>query len=164
MAAAHEHRIRVRYVETDQMGIVHHTNHLIYLEEGRTALMAKLGFPYEEVERRGLAMGVRRIDVRYRQVARYGDVIDVRTWIGGFRGASIDYDYELRRAADGELLLTGTVEVVCLGLGSLKPAPLPSDIRVALEREAGHAPSRGRRRSAESPACRRMDPRAGPDA
>jgi acyl-CoA thioester hydrolase len=145
VGAAHEHRIRVRYAETDQMGIVHHTNHLVYLEEGRTALMAALGFPYQEVERRGLAMGVRRIDVRYRQVARYGDEVVVRTSIGGFRGASIDYEYELVRADDCEVLLTGTVEVVCLSLGALKPAPLPADIRAVLERQSGAAA----RRSAE---------------
>jgi acyl-CoA thioester hydrolase len=144
LGAAHEHRIRVRYVETDQMGIVHHTNHLVYLEEGRTALMAALGFPYQEVERRGLAMGVRGIDVRYRQVARYGDEIVVRTSVGGFRGASIDYEYELVRARDGEVLLTGTVEVVCLSLATLKPAPLPDDIRAVLERQADGPDPRAR--------------------
>ncbi len=151
MSAAHEHRIRVRYSETDQMGVVHHASHLVYLEEGRTALMGFLGFPYEGVERRGLAMGVRRVDVRYRQVARYGDEIVVRTTIEQFRGASITYGYELLRARDGELLLTGTVEVVCLALGTLQPARIPEEIRAALQDHMGSPAGRrgGRRKGSE---------------
>ena len=132
--AHHELRIRVRYSETDQMGIVHHASHLVYLEEGRTRLMESLGFPYQEVERRGFAMAVRRVDVRYRQTARYGDEIVVLTSVERCRGASILYGYELRRAADGMRVLTGSVEVVCLALDGLRPAPIPDDIRQALEK------------------------------
>ena len=133
MAGFHEHRVRVRYSETDQMGVVHHANYLVYLEEGRTALMRDLGFPYEGVERRGLAMGVRSVDVRYRSAARYGDEIVVRTSVDRCRGASIVYTYELVRASDLDRLLTGTVEVVCLDLETFRPAPLPDDIRSAVE-------------------------------
>ncbi len=115
------------------MGVVHHASYLIYLEEGRTALMSSLGFPYAGVERRGFAMGVRQVDVRYRQPARYGDEVLVRTAIERLRSASILYAYELLRASDGEVLLTGTVEVVCLELGSFRPAAIPEDIRGALE-------------------------------
>jgi acyl-CoA thioester hydrolase len=119
------------------MGIVHHSSYLIYLEEGRTALMRALGFPYDEVERRGLGMAVRRVDVRYRSAARYGDVVLVRTRVERFRGASILYVYEVVRQADGELLATGSAEVACLALREgLRPTPLPADIRSALERQA----------------------------
>jgi acyl-CoA thioester hydrolase len=137
MPKAHELRLRVRYSETDQMGIVHHASYLVYLEEGRTALMRELGFPYEEVERRGLGMAVRQVDVRYRQAARYGDEVVVRTWVERFRGASIRYGYEVVRATDRESLATGSAEVACVDLrGAFRPAPLPDDIRQALERNA----------------------------
>lgn len=137
MPKPHELVIRVRYSETDQMGIVHHASYLVYLEEGRTALMRDLGFPYDEVERRGLGMAVRKIDLRYRVAARYGDQVVVRTWVERFRGASILYAYELLRAEDRELLATGSAEVACLQLeGAFRPVPIPDDIRAALERHS----------------------------
>ena len=140
MPKPHELLIRVRYSETDQMGVVHHASYLIYMEEGRTALMRELGFPYEGVEERGLAMAVRKVELRYRMAARYGDQIVVRTWVESFRGASIQYVYEIVRSADRELLVTGSAEVACLNLrGGFRPLPLPDDIRASLERyvEAG---------------------------
>jgi acyl-CoA thioester hydrolase len=125
----------VRYSETDQMRVVHHSSYLVYMEEGRTALMRALGFPYDEVERRGFAMAVRRVEVRYRVAARYGDEIVVRTTVEGFGGASIRYGYEIARHPQGELLATGSAEVACLSLdAAFRPTPLPDDIRGALER------------------------------
>jgi len=134
MTKPHELQIRVRYSETDQMGVVHHANYLVYLEEGRTALMRSLGFPYDDVERRGFAMAVRSVEVRYRVPARYGDEILVRTRVDRFRGASILYAYELLRVADQELIATGSAEVACLDLaGDFRPVPIPQDIRAALQ-------------------------------
>ena len=129
----HELSIRVRYAEADSMGVVHHASYLIYLEEGRTELMRSIGVPYEEVEASGVAMGVRKIDVRYRLPAKYGDEIRVRTHVDRIRGASIRFAYELLRAADDAVLLTGTVETVCLDMASLRPTPTPETIRRAVE-------------------------------
>lgn len=135
MPRPHELPIRVRYSETDQMGIVHHSSYLIYLEEGRTALMRDLGFPYDEVERRGFGMAVRSVNVRYRAVCRYGDVIVVQTQVERLRGASILYGYSVLRESDREVLATGTAEVASLSLANgFRPTPLPEDIRSALER------------------------------
>jgi len=134
MGKPHEHRLRVRYSETDQMGVVHHSSYLIYLEEGRLSLMRALGFPYEEVERRGFGMAVRSVEVRYRAAARYGDELFVRTTIERLRGASITYGYEVERVAGGERLASGTVEVACLTLrDGFRPVPVPDDIRAAIE-------------------------------
>ena len=135
MATPHELTLRVRYSETDQMGVVHHAGYLVYLEEGRTALMREMGFPYEEVEARGFAMAVRRVDVRYRSALRYGDRVRVETGIERYRSASILYGYTLRREADEDVVATGSVEVACLDIrdGKFQPAPLPGDIRGALE-------------------------------
>ena len=136
MAQPHELLIRVRYAETDQMGVVHHASYLVYMEEGRTALMRALGFPYDEVERRGFAMPVRRIELRYRAAARYGDQVVVRTSVERFRAASILYTCEIVRAGDLEVLASGSVEVACLDRrnGEFRPAVLPDDIKGALER------------------------------
>jgi acyl-CoA thioester hydrolase len=137
MPKPHELLIRVRYSETDQMGVVHHASYLEYLEEGRTALMRDLGFPYEQVEGRGLGMAVRKVEVRYRTAARYGDQVVVRTWVERFRGASIQYVYEIVRESDRELLATASAEVACLDLrGGFRPIPLPEDIRSSLERHS----------------------------
>jgi acyl-CoA thioester hydrolase len=134
MPGPHELPIRVRYAETDQMGIVHHAGYLLYLEEGRLALMRHLGFPYDEVERRGFGMAVRKVEVRYRAAAVFGDELVVRTWVERFRGASILYRYEVARRGDDALLATGSAEVACVLLrDGFRPAPLPDDIRTALE-------------------------------
>ena len=135
MPRAHEFSIRVRYSESDQMGVVHHANYLIYMEEGRTALMRELGFPYEDVERRGFGMAVRKVDVRYRAAARYGDMLLVRTWVEGFRGASITYSYEMLKEPERAVVATGSAEVACIGLrDGFRPVPIPADIERALER------------------------------
>jgi acyl-CoA thioester hydrolase len=142
MGGPHELRLRVRYSETDQMGVVHHSCYLVYLEEGRTALMRDLGFPYDEVERRGFGMAVRRAELRFRAAARYGDVLVVQTSVEHCRGASILYSTAIRRESDDLLLATGTAEVACLLLrDGFRPTPIPDDIRAALAR---HAPGRGR--------------------
>jgi len=138
MPKPHDLILRVRYAETDQMGVVHHASYLVYLEEGRTALMRQLGFPYDEVERRGYGMAVRKVELRYRVAARYGDLVRVLTWVEGFRGASIQYRTEIRRESDEELLATGAAEVACLALREdFRPRPLPDDIREAVERYLG---------------------------
>ena len=133
MAFLHEIEILVRYSETDQMGIVHHASYLIWLEEGRTALMGAMGLPYHEIERSGIGFGVRKVDVRYRQAARYGDRILVRTTLAETRGASLRFRYEVVRAGDETLLLTGNVEIACIDLATVRPTPLPRRILTAIE-------------------------------
>lgn len=136
--SAHEHRLHVRYAETDQMGVVYHANYLVYMEEGRTRLMAERGFPYDEIERAGNALVVRRADVRYRAGARYGDEIVVRTRVAGVRAASVTFTYELERGSDGQLLATGSTELCCVDLrrDGRPPVPLPDAVRALLVAEA----------------------------
>src|SRR5215203_5845861 len=75
----HEHRLRVRYAETDQMGVVHHANYLLYVEEARTRLMSERGCSYAELERAGWGLPVRRVEVRYRAPALYVEKLVVPT-------------------------------------------------------------------------------------
>jgi acyl-CoA thioester hydrolase len=134
MSAAHEHRLQVRYAETDQMGVVYHANYLVYMEEGRTRMLAERGLPYHELERAGWALVVRKAEVRYRAGARYGDEVLVRTLVERLGGASILLRYELERSTDGTLLATGSTELACVDLKDPARAPtmLPEHLRSGL--------------------------------
>lgn len=129
---AHQHRLRVRYGETDQMGVVHHANYLLYLEEARTAYMAGFGCPYGELERRGIGLPVRRCELRYRAPARYEDELVVHTRITALRGASFTFSYRLER--DGELLAEAEVELACIDLRAepRRPRLLPEDLALQI--------------------------------
>jgi acyl-CoA thioester hydrolase len=130
----HALRLRVRYGETDQMGVVHHANYLAYFEEGRTRMMADLGCPYGDLERAGIGLPVRRVELRYRAPAFYEDELVVETRVTGLRAASVSFGYAIRRVADGELLATGQSELACVTLGEdRRVVPLPEGLRGLLE-------------------------------
>jgi len=129
-----EHRLRVRYGETDQMGVVYHANYLVYMEEGRTRLMEALGCSYAELERSGWALVVRKAELRYRAPARYDEELVVRTAVARLGGASVLFAYEVRRAADGTLLAEGSTELACVDRrsGEGRAALLPDEVRSLL--------------------------------
>lgn len=89
----HETRFRVRYAETDQMGLAHHSVAVIWYEQGRTELMAELGIPYGEMERRGWLMPVVELGVRFRSGARFEDPVRVETRIAQVSGARVRFEY-----------------------------------------------------------------------
>lgn len=126
---AYLHRLKVRYSETDQMGVVHHANHLAYLEEARTEYMADLGVPYREIEAAGVGLPVRRVDLRYRNPAFYEDVLEVEVAVERLRGASLTFRYHVRRPADGAAICDGTVELACVDLATRAPRLLPEELR-----------------------------------
>ena len=130
-----EHRLRVRYGETDQMGVVYHANYLVYMEEGRTRLMEALGCSYAELERSGWALVVRKAELRYRAPARYDEELIIRTAVDRVGGASVRFVYEVRRAADGTLLAEGSTELACVDRreGDGKAALLPESVRELLD-------------------------------
>lgn len=142
-----EHRLRVRYGETDQMGVVYHANYLVYMEEGRTRLMESLGCSYAALEREGWALVVRKADLRYRASARYDEELAVLTAVGRVGGASLLFLYQVRRAADGELLVEGSTELACVDRRGDAPraALLPERVRSLLDgRRPSQAGSSGR--------------------
>ena len=103
-----ESRIRVRYAETDQMGIVYHANHFIWFEVGRVELLRQLGFSYKEMEQQdNCFIAVVDARCRYRAPAAYDDEIIVRTWLKNIRESVIHFGYELVRVGDGEVLAEG---------------------------------------------------------
>ena len=104
----HETEIRVRYAETDKMGIVHHSNYLIWFEAGRSELCRARGFSYKEMEDQDNAlMVVAESYCRYKSPAFYEDVLTVRTQVAEIRSRSIRFIYEVFRASDETLLAEG---------------------------------------------------------
>jgi acyl-CoA thioester hydrolase len=104
--------IRVRYAETDRMGLLHHANYLVYFEQGRTELLRSMGLVYKDLEDKGFLLVLARVDVRYRNPARYDDVVTLRTTLVRTTRVRIDHKYELFR--DGVLLADGTSTLACV--------------------------------------------------
>jgi acyl-CoA thioester hydrolase len=106
--AINETRLRVRYVETDQMGVVYHSNHFVWFEVGRVELLRQLGFSYRDMEREdGRYIAVAEAKCRYRAPVRYDDEVIVRTTLRNVRESVIHFGYELMRADDRSLIAEG---------------------------------------------------------
>jgi acyl-CoA thioester hydrolase len=107
---------RVRYAETDQMGVVYHANYLVWCEIGRTELMRSLGYAYADVEASGIMLAVADASVRYSRAARYDDAIVVRTRVGAVQSRTITFEYTIeRRAGDGsEVLATASTRLIAI--------------------------------------------------
>jgi acyl-CoA thioester hydrolase len=104
----HETEVRVRYAETDQMGIAHHSNYLIWFEAGRSDLCRARGFSYKEMEEQaGALMVVAESYVRYKSPAFYEDVLSIRTTVSEVRSRSIRFSYEIHRTSDDTLIAEG---------------------------------------------------------
>ena len=130
MSTHHSHtvneaRIRVRYAETDQMGVVYHSNHLVWFEVGRVELMRQMGFSYRDMEREdGLFIAVAEVKCRYRAPAYYDEEVLIRTQLKSVRESVVVFAYELLRAADGTLLAEGDTTHIVTN-SKMKVAALP---------------------------------------
>ena len=124
-----ETTIRVRYAETDQMGVVYHSNHLIWFEVGRVELCRKLGFDYRDMEiQEDSFLVVADVHCRYRRPARFDDLLIVRCWVTQSQKRTVKFGYEIRHQQTGEIIATGgTTHVVCDRLG--RPKSLPERYR-----------------------------------
>lgn len=107
-----ETTIRVRYAETDRMGLLHHACYLVYFEQGRTELLRTQAIAYRDLEDQGFLLVVVNAEVRFRSPARYDDLLTLRTTVDRVRMARIDHRYELFR---GETLLAeGRTTLACV--------------------------------------------------
>lgn len=142
-----ETRLRVRYAETDQMGVVYHSNHFIWFEVGRVELMRQLGFSYDDMEKRdGSYVAVVEVKCRYRAPARYDDEIVVRTRLLNVKESVIHFGYELRRVQDGMLIAEAeTMHIVTDR--DMKVSALPEKYLAAFRAAAGRSPSSYEKRS-----------------
>ncbi len=109
-----ETTFHVRYAETDQMGIVHHSVYIVWFEEGRSAWSRQVGRPYADFERAGYALAVSEVNARYLAPARYDQPVTVRTRVSRVRSRQIRFDYEVLDAETGERLVTGFTNHICL--------------------------------------------------
>lgn len=125
----HDATVRVRYAETDQMGVVYHANYLVWFEIGRVELFRALGIEYRRMELEDdCHIVVAEAHCRYRHPARYDDVLRVRTRIAETKNRVVRFSYELFREDDHQLLATGeTTHVICGKNG--KPKMLPEKYR-----------------------------------
>lgn len=120
-----ETRVRVRYAETDQMGVVYHANHFVWFEVGRVELLRQLGFSYREMEANdGCYIAVVDARCRYKAPARYDDEVIVRTFLRNVRESVIHFGYELVRAEDSTLLAEGETTHIVTN-AQLKTTVLP---------------------------------------
>jgi acyl-CoA thioester hydrolase len=129
MIEFHDATVRVRYAETDQMGVVYHANYLIWFEVGRVELMRALGLEYKTMETADdCHIVVGEASCRYLHPARYDELLRVRTRIAEARNRTIRFSYELFRDHDNRLLATGeTVHIICGSNG--RPKLLPEKYR-----------------------------------
>jgi len=120
-----EARVRVRYVETDQMGVVYHSNYLVWFEIGRVELIRRMGLNYKQMEEEdGCGISVVDVHARYRVPARYDDELVIETRLLAARGAVIKFGYRILRVDDGVLLCEGETTHVCVGK-DMKKRSLP---------------------------------------
>lgn len=124
--------LRVRFCETDLMGIVHHATYLTYFEAGRVDWLHKRGVSYEGWAREGLHLPVVSADLRYRKAARFDERLSVVTAIGAMTRVTIRFQYRILRGAD--LLCEGSTQLACVG-HDLAPKRIPSWVVDVFESE-----------------------------
>lgn len=105
-ASTAEHLIRVRFAETDQMGIAHHSSYIVWLEAARIEWLRTLGLSYRELEQSGISLAVSEVQVRYRAAAFFDDELLIRTALTGIRSRRCSFSYAVYRPEDENLLAT----------------------------------------------------------
>lgn len=116
-------QIEVRYAETDQMGVVHHSNYLVWMEMARNTLIKELGLNYVDMEKAGYVSPIIDVNVSYKSPCRYGETVEVKTWIEEYNGLITTFGYEIVNGK-GEISLTGTSRHVCVKKDNFRPVPL----------------------------------------
>ncbi len=124
----HVSEFRVRYAETDQMGVVYHANYLVWCEIGRTEYIRMLGMSYAELERRGVGLAVSELTIRYHAAARYDDLVRVTTTLADVRSRSVAFDYVVTKAETGERLVSASTTLVSIDRSG-RLISLPSEVR-----------------------------------
>ena len=120
----HQTQVRVRYSETDQMGVVYHGNYAQYFEMGRVEWLRNLGLSYKFMEENGIMLPVVSLTMNYKKPARYDDLIRVKTIFKSQTSVKIEFDYEIFNEKD-ELLTTGTSMLVFVDMKSGRPTLPP---------------------------------------
>ena len=133
--------LRVRYAETDQMGVESHANYLVWCEIARTDLIRTLGSSYRELEERGIRLAVSEASIRYIAAARYDDRIRVETRLTRITSRTLVFDYTILNADSTQRLATASTTLISLD-PSNRVAALPADVRRALAGESDEGDAR----------------------
>jgi acyl-CoA thioester hydrolase len=123
--------VRVNYSETDQMGVVYHARYLIWLDVARCEHLRLSGVSYRDLELSGLRLAVSEASIRYRQPARYDDLVRIRCWVRELASRRVDFGYAVEHAEDERLLATASTRLLSLN-DSMALARLPERVRQAL--------------------------------
>jgi len=118
-----ETQIRVRYAETDRMGLLHHANYLVYFEQARTDLLRGLGTNYRDLEDQGYYLVITKVDVKYKRPAHYDDILTIRTTVVKTSPVRLEHKYEVF-GPTGELCCEGATTLACVnGDGKIQAMP-----------------------------------------
>jgi acyl-CoA thioester hydrolase len=126
-----EINVRVRYQETDQMGIVYYSNYFVYFEMGRIEFLRSVGISYAELEKENVFLAVADAHCKYRSPAVFDDLLVIKTCISMMKLARIEFSYEIRRVNEEALIAEGSTLLACLGANK-KPMAIPEKIRDVL--------------------------------
>lgn len=124
--------IRVRYAETDQMGVAYHGDYFAWFEVGRTDLLRQLGYTYRELEARDVRLPIIETHVQFLRPARYDDLLEVRTRLAEATGVRLTFEYDLVRTGEAEALARATTSHAAIDAGG-RPRRLPDDLRRRLQ-------------------------------
>jgi len=106
--------LRVRYAETDAMGVAHHSSYIVWFEEGRSHFMRQIGMPYSQVEELGYYFTVSEVHARYLKGARYDEQVVVATWLAELRSRGVTFAYRVLRADNQQVLVEGYSRHICI--------------------------------------------------
>ena len=129
---SHDIELRVRYGETDRMGVVYHAEYLAWCEMGRTEYIRSLGMSYAEMERRGVPLAVAEATIRYHAPAKYDDLIRVSTVLSRQGSRTLTFDYVITHAESGQRLASASTTLVALDPAG-RAVTIPADIRALLD-------------------------------
>ncbi len=127
----HTSKIRVRYAETDQMGVVHHGNYAQYLELARIEWMEQFGISYKNMEKNGIMLPVYEMNFKFKKPAHFDDILSIETGLREEPSVRLIFDYKIRNQ-DGKLLTTATTTLVFMNAKTKQPISCPENILKAI--------------------------------
>lgn len=126
-----EIRLRVRYAETDQMGVAHHAHYLVWCEHARLEHLRRLGVSYRALEEQGIRLAVAKAQIRYAAAARFDDELRIRCWVSDLGSRQVVFGYHLDRPSDGTTIAHALVTLVSLD-DRLRVVRLPDHLKALL--------------------------------
>ena len=132
---SHDLVFRVRYAETDQMGVVHHSKYFVYFEMGRTEFLRQSGMTYKDMEEKGFFLVITKLVCNFKTPARYDDLLCLQTWVERFTRMRIDHGYRLWRDEKRQLVAEATSTLGCVDRNG-RLQELPPEMTSLLEQVA----------------------------